>query len=408
MPRFEDQCDHSRGLRSLLSRGCVLVAVCLLSFQSGLRADSPPKSTAARPLTDLVQRLRAPSFQARLQAEADCRESGSSVLPALTESLKSSDPELRRRAQLLIERIEEDELVSSIDAFLEPGSTTTLPGWAFVVELIDDRHEFRTAYAEVLRGDPQLVRALAHPHLIGAELQRQLQALMPTRGPISPRAPVDSTAILLLLVHPEATYPSALGLAASRQISFRLDRRINETPAEQLLRALVTRWVITAHAGPAAERLVVGVNLSLPESLVPALEMIKQKADARQQHQMGFAFVAIARYGDAKEMAAVEALLDDHFELTSSQDGDGKVVTSTQLGDLALATLIAMTKQEPTQYGLLPFQRDSENTLTSLSSVSFKSEEARQAAFEKWHAWSEENMRKFQAMPAQAEEGIRL
>ena len=312
----------------------------LFSVSCGAWADAPQRSPAPQAMTTLISRLRAPSFRERLQAEADCRETGPAVLPALVEALKSPDPELRRRAQMLIEQIEVDGLDEAIDAFLAPGSTTTLPGWSLVDGLVEDSPEYRAAFAEILRGNTALARALAHPQLIPAELQRQMHnTTMSMRSIPQALSTANTSAILLMLIHPEANYPADWANMAGQTIRQGVLQGVNPTMPGQLLQALVARWIETPHAGNVSDRLGIAMHLSLPESVSPALEMLSQKT---HPHQLNIAFQALMRYGGAAEMSVVEGLLNDPYELNAQRGPDDQKTTSTQLRDLALATVIEM------------------------------------------------------------------
>ena len=371
----------------------------------GAWADSPQKPVDPAQIADLVTRLRAPSFRERLQAEADCRETGPAVLPALVKALQSPDPELRRRAQVLIEQIEVDGLDETIEAFLAPGSITTLPGWSVVGDLVEDSPEFRAAYADILRGNTSLVRALAHPQLISMELQRQMQNFGTTGGiGAQGLSTANTSAILLMLIHPDANSPEDLANWTSRSISQAAIQRVNETAAGQLLQALVTRWVVTPRAGAAFDRLNSAMRLALPEAISPALEMLKQKTNP---HQLNLAFMAIIRYGGAAEMAEVETLLSDPYELNTGRGANNEKNASTQLRDLALATLIEMNKQNPTDFGMRVLPRDQSGNVNTVT-ASFDNDTARETAFEKWRAWSGKHLRRYWALSAYAEEGTRL
>lgn len=386
-----------------------VVPLCLVSglwiLSCGAWADAPQKSVDSAKIAELVTRLRAPSFRERLQAEADCRETGPAVLPALVEALKNPDPELRRRAEVLIEQIEVDGLDDAVDAFLAPGSTTTLPGWSFVVDMVEEAPEFRAAYAEILRGRTQLARALAHPELIPTVLQQQLQNMGAAGGLVSRGSTTaETSALLMILIHPEANYPEDLAASSGRVIRQGIDQEGHDTAARQLLQALVTRWVVTPHAGAVYDRLDIASKLSLAESVSPALEMLKQKTNL---HQVSSAFLAIIRFGGAAEMAVVETLLDDPYELNAGRGPDDQKNSSTQLRDLALVTLIAMNKQNPTDFGMRALSRGPHGTPSSVT-ASFESDAQREAAFEKWRAWSAKNVRKYRPLPANAEEGTGL
>jgi len=400
-----------------------LVAPLLLAAVSGSPgfAGPQPKSSDPAKAEALIQGLSSPSFRIRLQAETDCRQSGDEMLPALNAALKSSDPELRRRARFLIERIENDLLSDSLNSFLQPGSSSSLPGWAIVEDLVDDTPEVRAAYAGILKGNAELSRALAHPEDIPNEIQRELQSRN-LLGTI-PRtiSPTDTSALLLLLIHPDANYSADLGEVASRMVwagvsHAEIDVETLRNPSRasaigknaailEILRALVTRWVTIPKAGTPHDRLLTATRLGLPEAVAPALEIIRQKDSP---HVIGAAFVAIANYGGANEMAIVESMLDDEFELSSSRKNESDGTTSsTQLRDVALATLIEMTHQDPQQYGMKMFPRDSEKRVSAFPVV-FESTDKRDLAFEKWRAWSRANLRKYWPQPQQAVEGMPL
>ena len=384
--------------------GALLILSLLIPFRAA-RADSPQKTLDPAQIADRIARLRAPSFRERLQAEEECRKTGPAALPALNEALKSPDPELRRRAQQLIELIEVDGVGESIDAFLAPGSTTTLPGWSLVDDLIVDSPEFRAAYADILRGNTQLIRALAHPNLISDELQRQLNSVGMNAGSGAQGISIASTsALLLMLIHPEANYTEDLATRTGNVIRSGVIQGNNPTPPGQLLQALATRWIVLPKAGAAYVRLDIAMRLKLPEAVSPAVEMLQQKTN---QHQLSTAFVAIIRFGGGAEMSVVEGMLSDSFELNSGRGPNNQKNQSTQLRDLALATLIEMNKLDPAQFGMGALNRDSDRLVNSVL-VSFESDAQREAAFEKWSAWSGKNLRKYWPAPTYAEEGTCL
>ena len=393
---------------SLGRRPGVLVVTLLLLSSQGL-ADTQPKAIDPDRTAALVKRLVSPSFRVRLQAEADCRQTGSGVIPALVEALKSSDPELRLRAQELIERIEDDGHSETIKAFLAPGSTSGLPGWPIVADLVEDTPAIRSAYADILRDSTPLARALAHPHLVAGELQRQLQNFlpvqgMPRRGTGQPVASENTSAVMLLLIHPEGKIPLDGELQAARTIRQSVIQSASDTPSGQLLRAMVTRWVMTPGSGTAYDRLDTATRLTLPEALVPAIEMLDQRANP---YQLNFAFAAIARYGSGAEMAVVEPLLQEKQELSAAMGANNQKTSTTQLRDLALATLIEMTKQDPTTYGLKASPRDGTNHVVTFVAA-FPDDAQRDAAFEKWKVWSAANLRTFRPQPNNAIEGTSL
>ncbi len=379
---------------------CLLVMLIILP--NAAQCDTQQKPSDPARIAAIVTRLGAPTFRERIQAEADCLQTGPSVLPALLQALKHSDPEVRRRAQLLIERIEVDEIEESILEFLAPGSRSTLPGWSIVTDLVDETPELRSTYADLLRGNVPFVRALKRPELLSPELQRQIQNFSTTSGVTNVNKAVI---LLLLLIHPEAHYTTELEEGAFRALMHQgAFRGVNETSNGQLLQALVTRWVITPRQEQSMNRFSVASQLQLPESVIPAIELVKQKTNSMRLNEP---LVAIARFGGAAEMAVVETLLDDKTELSSQHGPNDETKESSQLRDQALVTLIEMTKQSPTTYGIKEIPRDPSGNIRTVT-IPFESEQLREAAFEKWREWSEKELREYREPPMNAEEGIRL
>lgn len=388
--------------RRSTSRIPLFLLVALLSLPNSARCDTQQTPSDPARIASLVTRLGAPTFRERIQAEEDCLQVGPSVLPALLQALKSPDPEVRRRAQLLIERIEVDEIEESIAEFLSPGSRSTLPGWSIVADTVDETPELRSTYADLLRGNVQFVRALRRPELLSTELQRQIQNFATTSGETNAN---KAAILLLLLIHPQAHYTTELEEGAFRALMHQgAFRGVNETSIGQLLQALVARWVVTPTAGQSMNRYTAATQLELPESVIPALEIVKQKTfPTRLNDQL----LAIARYGGAAEMAVVETLLDDTTEIGSEHGPGNEKTGSSQLRDQALITLIEMTKQSPKTYGISDIPRDASGNLRTVT-IPFESDEQREVAFEKWREWSSKNLRKYREPPMNAEEGVNL
>lgn len=399
-------CAHQRMFGNL----CVILLLNIGGTPAHADASSKVPQRETVPLQkskesrELVHRLMSPDFLERLRAEEECLRSGPGILPTLREVMSSDEAELRWRAQNLIEQIENEELSVAIEQFLDSQLESTLPGWILVADAIGDTPENRAAFADSLRGNPELARALNHPETIGVELQRQLQRIGSQGSIPAGISSSRSIGILLLLVHPRANYSSEWGEVALRSIRNGIIQGANETPEGQLLQALVSQAVAIPRAGLPQDRMELALRLSLPEVVTPAIELIAQR---NNPHQLNFAFVSIARYGGTAEMSIVEGLLEDTFELSAGHGPDDNKTSSTQIRDLALATLIVMTDQDPKEYGLRDFPKDHSKNVTSLI-VAFESDSQREVAMEKWRTWSRSHLRKYRPLPANAEEGVSL
>ena len=108
-----------------------------------------------------------------------------------------------------------------------------------------------------------------------------------------------------------------------------------------------------------------------------------------------------------ERIAILEKMLDNSFELHTGRGPNKEKTTSTQVRDMALATLIEMTHQDPLTYGLPFFHRDNSGNIQTVG-VAFESDQKRDAAFEQWRVWSSQNLKKYWQLPQNAEEGTSL
>lgn len=389
--------SHQSSRTWLVRSLCASLTGALLFSHGGgqLRAEAQGAS--------IVDRLSGPSFQDRLDAEDEALQIGDAVLPALLKAEQSPDAELRLRARQLIQRIEKDGLDQSIAAFLAPNSTTELPGWSMVCDVIDDTPDHRNYYASLLSAEPTLALAFRRPDQLAAELTRRQQeygqAMLGGGGSNQP--PFRIAALLLLLLHPDLDVPDLVCNDATRMVMYGISVG-GESVGDRFIKALAEQWVITPRSGTAQQRFELGSRMALPGMVVPALEIIQQRPIPTQASAY---FSMLARYGGPDEMAELEKLLGDTTEQWSHERDNLKTVT--QVRDLALAALIEMTGQKAEEYGLKGFDRDGNRRIRNLR-PSFESAEARDAALEKWKLWSAVHLKKYWKFPGVAVEGILL
>lgn len=376
------------------------LGTCLLGATASA-AESNPQ--AKRQAASIIDRLSGPSFQDRLNAEDEALQNGDTVLPALQQVQDSQDPELRLRARQLIQRIEQDGLQQSLRAFLAPNSTSDLPGWSLVVDIVGDTPENRKYYADLLLAEPLLTQALRRPDRLAGELARRHQEYGNAMfgGLSSPQSPMRTAALLILLLHPELNAPDLVRSDASRMIMYGIAVG-GSTVGDRFVEALAIQWVGTPRPGTAHQRYELAWRLNRPEVVVPALELIRQRPIPNQAS--GY-FAMLARYGGPEEIDALESLLTDVSEQWSHEREENKM--QTQVRDLALAALIELTQQKAEDYGLKPFDRDVNRRIRTLRPV-FESEAAREAALAKWKTWSAQNLKKYRGFPDFAVEGTTL
>jgi HEAT repeat protein len=94
----------------------VLIAVA--ASAAAIRADEPKSGASAKDIKRWIDQLGSERFKDREQATHQLSKLGKSALPSLKEATKSPDPEVRSRAQQLVEQIA-PPAVPSMDPHLE-------------------------------------------------------------------------------------------------------------------------------------------------------------------------------------------------------------------------------------------------------------------------------------------------
>jgi hypothetical protein len=114
----QPQCTRPGGIRrgrgGPIAIALLAVVFCLRSALAGEPASGGESPPAQRDVARLVRELAADDWAVREAASAGLRQVGAPALPALREAAKSSDLEVRVRAQELVASIERDQLFSKL------------------------------------------------------------------------------------------------------------------------------------------------------------------------------------------------------------------------------------------------------------------------------------------------------
>lgn len=130
---------------------------------------------------------------------------------------------------------------------------------------------------------------------------------------------------------------------------------------------------------PAFERLMEGLRNGEKDVVPIARALLRNQATPAGQKQ--FALLALAKYRFPEDSELVQEFVDDASPIDTIFSRG--VVIKTQLRDTALASLIVRAGKDPAQFGFL-YLREDDRTFFSPSTVGFKNDDERRAAFEKW------------------------
>ena len=166
---------------------------------------------------------------------------------------------------------------------------------------------------------------------------------------------------------------------------------------ENAVRRLVSAWIVDC---PSRSDQVLQLRLALlvTYQLTDALPLAKAVARHDPEFLTVFppqrvsALLAVGKLGSSKDVADVEPLLEDRTEylpkpLANRPQG---YEYSVQIRDVALATMLRLTGQEPVAYGYL-HARPHPQSVFDPASLGMESDEKRDAAAEKWRAWRVEH-----------------
>ena len=161
---------------------------------------------------------------------------------------------------------------------------------------------------------------------------------------------------------------------------------MNSGRCQQALREnapLQNLWEIwaktTGTEGPALDRLMAAMREDLPKARGLAREMLEDQRFSAKQRQ--YALLALAKVNNPADDALIQKFIDDATPVDVYFSRG--VLIKSQLRDIALAALIVRADKAPPDFGFKYLRRD-DRMLFSPSTLGFKDEDERRAAFKKW------------------------
>jgi hypothetical protein len=350
-----------------------------------------PLSVWASPSAELsraARRLGSSQFAERHEAGDLLLKAGPSAIPFLREAAGSGLPEVRFRAQGILERIEL-QILDAQKAEILSGSMQRgqFPAWDRYLEIVDDSPPARQLFVAMLDRSPQLLLSLGTPE--SAEVfDRKLSDWATSSSPwqrrtTTPDGIEELTALLLAACQPESTPTPFQVQLLSRSAEFSwFQHQAQNTERKVALRSILSAWITQTGRQPADSRLHLAMQYRFPEGTVPAREIIDSGANGLEiQNAMMF----LSMYGDDEDVPRLEKLLDNDTLLQNFQTAQGSQSMKTQIRDVALAALWRLRKQDPAQHGLKDYRE--QNGVPRAGTIGFRDDEERRSAIDHWRAW---------------------
>lgn len=340
----------------------------------------------------LVAQLGDDEFAVRERATDELVKLGLAALPALEEGRKLADREIRYRCRRIDALVRENDFQRRLEAFArnqDEGESYDLPGWSRFEKLLGTGAESRALFVEIQKEETEALKSFGQgPKAVAATLEIRAQQLNQARQIFRSEVSLGSVAAMLFMAADEEVALSAQASSSLYTLCYQTSFRTAMTggPHQPLLRKLLGTWIQRASGWSSYQAMSLALMYEMEDGLVPATRELANMG--AQTHIRQYAILTIGKLGGAEHLPLLEGLLND--ETQTSQRTLNKVKYTTQIRDVALATLLYMNKQDPKKFGFDRIQPNS-RMLFSTSSIGFKDEKQRQAAFDKWKKFRASN-----------------
>lgn len=357
-----------------------------------------PKPSESDDVETLVALLADDDFQVRQDAEQRLLEFGSEAIEVLEKHIDAGDNELRLRVIRIIGMIQRNRMDRLIRGFL--ANRNSLPGWETFAGVVGADKGAREKYVSLYRKRHAL---LDRHEDDGVELLIEILNEIEQLG--SRRATFDAELMACLSLQVIRTLPHPDTESRWARISDPLIRYFSAStmseltrethPLAALHRAAAATWITMNDPVPyeLSRRIRVAVKLALPEGLVPAVQCLETE-DPLPSGTIRNAMVLVGRYGDESQLGLLMKYLDNSLLIHRQQFLDRDIQSrttrtvtyTTQVGDLALATMIYLAGESYQDFGLNLNLREYPDPVLPPQLSGFATEEERTAGREKWKA----------------------
>ncbi len=380
----------------------------------------------------LVRMLGSRDHGTREQASQQLFSLGTRAIPILISAQKHPEPEIRIRARQLVQRIQRAELDQRVKKFLvapETASVAGLPGWSALVSMTGDSKSARQLFGEMLRSEQQLLALYeTKSELARSEVETRLleNGFFPRFRQRRSSLGTLVTELLIILQNEDAIRDPMLGRILYQ---FVIQQPLLREAAKQdefgePVRRILGCYVADSRLSTAGERLKLGAEFNLPDTVQPAYEIIlrylksvgPQSEDdkpnpssprvAWESAHLHNAILTVGKWGKPEDLFLLSRLLEDRRSFATRKKA-GRVAYSSRVQDVALLAMLHLTEQSPEDYGFQGLRKDA-TFLYAISSAGFPAEEKRQAALDKWERWESRYLESFLPFPANASEGVGL
>ncbi len=356
---------------------------------------SPDGHRGIQDPAELVEQLGDASFAVRNRAMSSLVQLGIKALDALEQGVQSQDREISFRSRHALKLVRENDFQRRLQAFAaghDAHENYQLPGWARFYKEVGGSPEARALFVEMQQAEPVLLaRVERSPDEISEALVERVVELQEFAqdGRQPNQISLGTIATILFLLNDEHV---ELPMMVSQSIGsyFRYPTFASAIQAgsqRELLRTMLGTWIERSKGWDAYHAIYLAMQYDLPKGLVPAKKvLVGEVNEQNQSYFVCYAMLAYAKFGGASDVELIEPLLDDSTPYGGSVAVAGAAKYRTEIRDIALATLVHLTKQNPKDFGFDRL-RSSSTQIFNTGSLAFENNEKREEAIRKWRAF---------------------
>lgn len=396
--------DNVMNRSSHISTLVFTLLVYLAAFSHSLSAQTPASTTASsqneqEELDALIQALGAGGFVERQKAMQRLIEIGGDSIPVLQRAMESPNREVRFRAAKVLELVKDRDFERRLQRFLRSEDDgDQIPGWETLKAIAGEEGDARRILVEMHRAEPKIMRLLeVAPKTVARLVSERTHQIQRTPQNLLGKLSSANMAAILLATKLEGVNLSDLNmryvasLMSHQLFSKELVRRDTQkgyVPVRgvrsDMFRKLVASVLLDLKGTALQIGLSVALRYDILEGLVAADRALKN--NNLPCHVRQYALMLYGKFGKPSHIERLMQLLDDEAFCGTTQTVD-KIKYSTQIRDVALATIILIAKADHKQFGFDRIRLS--GTSFSLNTIGFADDETRLKSKTSWLAYWE-------------------
>lgn len=370
----------------------VCVGIVLAVPLAGVGAD-PPKTAELEKARTLVRALGDKSYRTREQAALELLRMGRSAYVAVEEGTHDRDAEVRARCAKMLPVILDQEIRARLEAFMadtDGKQEHGLPGWGRFRSLCGNTKTARELFSSMIRNSGAAMEEIevSAQKFAGERLHARVQTLQQhlmfaaNTGAGAALSLQDIIQVIFLATKPDlevSAQAAAIISSFMYQSSFR--QGLSNSDYSEIVRKLTIAWFEKRadDSNTAFAIMNLATTNKFPELAAPALKLAantKVIASAR-----GTALCAIGKLGERKHAKLLEPLVADTTQASSFNQHN--IMGTTQVGDIALAQIIHLHGEKPSEFGFFALKTNP-NLVSTYYFQGFANDQARKDARKKW------------------------